>query len=1236
MNRLLKALPILYLVATSVLAGVFSPGLERLTAEMREQESLTVLLALEEQVDLVALDRELRLQRATRAVRHSQVLSVLGDVAESSQSGLRAELVALQDAGLVAGWTSHWLVNGLVVRAPLEVIRELAGRPEVDRAEANLVVELIAPMEVPSPKPDFPGEPSRSGARDDIGITPGLQAIQADRCWYELGVDGAGALVGCLDTGVNGAHEALAGNWRGLTAPAAECWLDRLGGGTVFPEDGHGHGTHVMGTLAGLAENDSIGVAPAAQWIASNAVNQDTGSEFDNDILASLEWFTDPDGDPGTLDDVPDVVQNSWGVNESFAGYYDCDSRWWTAIDACEAAGVMLCWSAGNEGPLSTSLRSPADRAASPTNCFSVGSTHHFEPYDISGFSSRGPSGCGGEFAVKPEVVAPGEDIYSADADGGYTYLDGTSMAGPHVAGVAALMRSADPDIDVAMIKQILMDTATDLGDPGEDNVYGWGLVNAYEAVSAAINGYGSLSGTVSDSSTDELLEGVLVTGPGGRSTTTDAGGAYALFLPAGPQTIDYSVFAYYTHSEELDIPSGGNLVHDAALDPAPLELLYGQVLDPDQLPVADAEVRVLNAPIDPVYTDGLGQYELDLPVGYEYELLATAEGLGEDQQTLFFAASTQLDFHLPVDPRHLPSGPDLYGYYIFDSNDEGGVPFEWNSIAGTGTPLHMGDDELRSLPAGFVFSFYGEDFDSLAVNSNGIIWPGGTGVSAYANGPIPSEEEPNGCVYGHWDDLNPAAGGQIYYQHQPQLGLVVVEFNAVPYYYNEGAVSFQVLLLDPAYYPSMTGDAQWLVIYGGGDRQSCTVGLEDADGEIGLQYVYDGDYDEHASEFDGVGISLLLSTNPHGYPVGEDLLPPCIVHDPLNDSQDTEGPWTVVASISDLSGVASAALEYRMDGGAWNIETMTPLASVYSADIPGPAELGTEIEYRIRAVDASENANESLSPTWSFSILEPAALSYCQDFEGGFDDFTVEVYEPDGNTWEIDQYPGQGNTAHISFSESGQEDHAALISPVFDCGDQSTVELSFWHRLRMGWSTSWTDAWVRGSTDGGLSWPFLLAEWHAFQEPEEILVEGIEEADISSWAAGQSLVRIMFEYHDEFDWYWYVDDVCIEGSLAGGGLDPVQLQILYLGGMIIQLDWESVPGAQAYDVYSANEVWGPWILLATVLETEYFTTVSQADTRGFFHVRARRDDGPHAAQAHIRCIDPEKNRRPPDHEPRP
>jgi subtilisin family serine protease len=267
-------------------------------------------------------------------------------------------LAAKAGSDAVAGFTGYWIANLLVLQAvPAEIVR-VAARPDVDLVELNFEPVLIEPVQRGSTD-----RPKAGGGRG-IGVPPGIRAVRAPEVWYELGYTGAGRLVGSLDTGVDGAHPALAARWRGLEHPAAECWLDVLGTGTLYPNDADGHGTHTTGTMTGMAPDDTIGVAWNAQWIACNAINQTVSeADFDNDIIAAFQWFADPDGNPETVDDVPDVVENSWGVNENFPGYEDCDPRWWEVIDACEAAGVVTIWSAGNNGPSPRSIGSPADRA---------------------------------------------------------------------------------------------------------------------------------------------------------------------------------------------------------------------------------------------------------------------------------------------------------------------------------------------------------------------------------------------------------------------------------------------------------------------------------------------------------------------------------------------------------------------------------------------------------------------------------------------------------------------------------------------------------------------------------------------------------------------------------------------------------------------------------------------------------------------------------------------------------
>ncbi len=474
---------VLFLI-TNLPAGEIEQNFAEYLKTLPPHELASAIVIMADQADIKSLNAVLKAERATMKKRHLRVISALKSAASKSQGGIISYLDAKKREGSVGGYTPYWIMNLLVVQATREELERIATREDVDIIEANFKVSLIEPV----------GDRTRSVIipKKGIGVTPGLKAINADRVWRELGITGRKRLVANLDTGVDGTHPALSSRWRGNHEPWQECWRDALGFGDTTPHDYYGHGTHVMGTMCGLgaATGDTIGVAWEAEWIADNAINQGVGSEFDNDVLDAFQWFADPDGDPGTTDDVPDVVQNSWGVYSWFTGYEDCDYRWQTVIENCEAAGVVCIFSAGNEGPASQTHRSPANICNTPTTNFSVGAvdaTNYSFPFPIADFSSRGPSDCP-QGDKKPEVVAPGVQVYSSVPGGGYEWYwwSGTSMAGPHVAGVVALMRQANPDLDVDSVKQILINTAVNLGVPGEDNTYGWGLIDAYEAVLAA------------------------------------------------------------------------------------------------------------------------------------------------------------------------------------------------------------------------------------------------------------------------------------------------------------------------------------------------------------------------------------------------------------------------------------------------------------------------------------------------------------------------------------------------------------------------------------------------------------------------------------------------------------------------------------------------------------------------------------------------------------------------------
>jgi hypothetical protein len=197
--------------------------------------------------------------------------------------------------------------------------------------------------------------------------------------------------------------------------------------------------------------------------------------------------MADPDGSPFTVFDVPSVCSNSWGLVTSH-GYPECDQTFWGFLDACEAAGTVVLFSAGNEG--SGGLRRPGDRASDEYRTCAVAA---IDPYNsswpIASFSSRGPTYCTdtGTVAIKPDIAAPGVNTNSAYPGGSYSSLSGTSMASPHVNGVVAIMRQANPDLPVNQVKQIIYDTATDLGSVGKDNDYGYGMIDAYSALQVVL-----------------------------------------------------------------------------------------------------------------------------------------------------------------------------------------------------------------------------------------------------------------------------------------------------------------------------------------------------------------------------------------------------------------------------------------------------------------------------------------------------------------------------------------------------------------------------------------------------------------------------------------------------------------------------------------------------------------------------------------------------------------------------
>jgi subtilisin family serine protease len=473
-------------LAMPATAGVVDPSLEAVMAETPAGETVSVLVYLVDQVDLAQTTRDLDAVGASMPYRHEMVVRSLQETAAGTQANLSNALADMQKQGLVAGYQSFWLVNAFQAEVLPEAVEQIAAHPDVDQVYLNYGIELIDPVD------EGPIEEAPAGA---LALAPesGVQAVRAPEVWA-LGYTGEGITVANMDTGVQGDHPALASRWAGVADPRYAghpewAWYDPYAGQNNFPYDNGGHGTHTMGSVCGGPPGLEIGVAPGAQWIASAPIDRGGGiPRTVADAILSFQWMTDPDGNPSTSWDVPRVCSNSWGVTTGH-GYPPCDETFWSYLDACEAAGTIIVFSAGNEG--TSGLRRPPDRATDEYNTMAVAAVDANDPsWPIANFSSRGPTFCtpDGSAAIKPDISAPGVNVYSSYPGSSYRSLSGTSMASPHVNGVMALMLQANPDLSSEQVKQICYDTAVDLGSPGEDNSYGYGMIDAYEAVQVALS----------------------------------------------------------------------------------------------------------------------------------------------------------------------------------------------------------------------------------------------------------------------------------------------------------------------------------------------------------------------------------------------------------------------------------------------------------------------------------------------------------------------------------------------------------------------------------------------------------------------------------------------------------------------------------------------------------------------------------------------------------------------------
>ncbi|MFJ6792665.1 S8 family peptidase [Streptomyces sp. NPDC091268] len=292
--------------------------------------------------------------------------------------------------------------------------------------------------------------------------------VNAPAAWA-AGYDGKGTRVAVLDTGTDLEHPDIKGR-----VAESRNFTD-----SDTDADRQGHGTHTLSTVGGSgAESGGAkkGVAPGAALLSGKVLN-DQGYGLDSWIIAGMEWAVEAKAD---------VVSMSLGDPSQTA----CDDPLAAAAEKLSQRGPLFVVAAGNSGPGNNTVSSPGCAASVLT----VGAVDRDDT--TAGFSSRGPAGL--QHTLKPEIAAPGVGISAANMGGrgvyAYQSMSGTSMATPHVAGAAALVKQRHPDWTGPQVKAALVGSAH-TAVPGDVRETGAGRLDAKAAVDATVTGAAALQG---------------------------------------------------------------------------------------------------------------------------------------------------------------------------------------------------------------------------------------------------------------------------------------------------------------------------------------------------------------------------------------------------------------------------------------------------------------------------------------------------------------------------------------------------------------------------------------------------------------------------------------------------------------------------------------------------------------------------------------------------------------------
>ena len=675
------------------------------------------------------------------------------------------------------------------------------------------------------------------------GGTPGAD-IDAPEAW-DAQTGSANVVVGVIDTGIDYTHEDLRDNlWTNQAELNGTPGVDDDGDGIIDdiygarwtdgtglptsgdPMDGHSHGTHVSGTI-GAVGNNAVGVVGVNHTVRLMALKflDNSGSGWTADAVAALQYAVDKGAN---------LTSNSWGGGGYSQALKD-------AIDAAGAAGQLFVVAAGNDSADNDSSPHYPSSYDSP-NLISVAASTRTD--DMSYFSNYG--------LTSVDLAAPGSDILSSVPGNSYAVYSGTSMATPHVSGVAALLLAHVPGASTAEVKQWILD-GVDTLPAFAGRVVSGGRLNAARSLSLALTSAGRISlnqdayscsgsATVRMADADLRSAGSLdvqLTTDGGDSETVhliESAVGSGIFLgtitlnptPVAPGDGSLQVAHGATITATYNDADNGTGHPATVQDTATVDCLVPRISNVSTINItgSHATVTLDTSELTTVLVHygtscpNLTQTQAGTAAGTAHQIALT--GLLPTTQYFFAIDATDAAGNLSTDDNagacYSFTTLEQADYFteLFDASDNDlddlTLTFTPNGSADFygacrttatvfptdptgGTPLSLGDDSYAvvNLAGGAQVALYGQTYGSFFVGSNGYL-TFSAGDTTFMESLAAYFNQPR--IAALFDDLNPRVGGRVSWK---QLGdRVAVTFDQVPEYGTSNLNSFQIeLFLD-------------------------------------------------------------------------------------------------------------------------------------------------------------------------------------------------------------------------------------------------------------------------------------------------------------------------------------------------------------------------------------------------------------------------------------------------------